>query len=311
MTLRHDQPRPIRPVEEREDALADAVTIRRPDAPRHPVVFASPHSGRRYPPDLLEASRLSAQALRRSEDAFVDHLIAAAPDQGMPTISASFPRAYVDVNREPLELDPEMFEDPLPAGANTRSPRVSAGLGTIARIVGHGQPIYRRKLRYREAARRLQTCYRPYHDALRQIIAEVVQRFGVCLLIDCHSMPSGSGITTRQGGRDRQVDIVIGDNYGAACARDLTEAAVRHLAHQGYLVTRNTPYAGGYITRHYGRPQDGIHALQVEINRALYMDEAAIAPHGGFARVARQLVGLGEALGEIVSTGEPLRDAAQ
>ncbi|MEQ9813077.1 MAG: N-formylglutamate amidohydrolase [Azospirillaceae bacterium] len=311
MNAPHDPFHPFGPAAARSGTATGAVTVRRPQVPRYPVVFASPHSGRHYPADLLEASRLSAQALRRSEDAFVDRLIAAAPAQGMPTISASFPRAYVDVNREPLELDPDMFEDPLPASTNTRSPRVSAGLGTIARIVGHGQPIYRRKLRYREAARRLETCYRPYHAALHAIIAEVVQRFGVCLLIDCHSMPSGSGITAKLAGRDRQVDYVIGDNYGAACARDLTEAAVRQLAQLGHLVTRNTPYAGGYITRHYGKPQDGIHAIQVEINRALYMDEAAIAPHAGFAQVAHSLVDLGRTLGSIVSTGEPLRDAAQ
>jgi len=253
-----------------------------------PVVFASPHSGADYPPEFVAASRLDPLALRKSEDSFVDELFAAAPAMGAPLLRARFPRAYLDANREPFELDPRMFADRLPAYVNTRSPRVAAGLGTIARVVSSGADIYRSKLRFDEALHRVNACYRPYHAALAGAIDRTLARFGVCLLIDCHSMPSVGGPADADSGR-RRVDIVLGDCHGTSCDRQLTELARRTLGQRGYVVRRNVPYAGAYTTRHYGAPQRGVHALQIEINRALYMDEASFRKTPGFARLAGDL----------------------
>lgn len=270
-----------------------------------PVVFSSPHSGADYPGDLLAASRLDAVALRKSEDSFVDEIFGAAPALGAPLVRARFPRAYVDVNREPFELDPAMFEDALPGYANTNSPRVAAGLGTIARVVASGEEIYARKLRFAEAQHRIERFYRPYHDALGRQVARTRARFGGCLLIDCHSMPSVGGPMERDAGRDR-VDFVLGDCYASACAAPLIDAVERLLRRQGYVVRRNMPYSGGFVTQHYGRPAAGVHALQIEINRALYMDEATIERGPGLARLAARMSDL---IGEIGAIGGRLLGA--
>jgi len=259
--------------------------VEKPDAPPIEIlepaeqtaacVFASPHSGAEYPDDFVAASRLPFVQLRRSEDAFVDEIFASAPSLGAPLLRALYPRAYVDPNREPYELDPEMFADTLPSWVNTRSVRVRGGLGTIARVVTDGAEIYRDRLSFAEVERRIAACYRPYHNALAGMIARTCQRFGSCLLIDCHSMPSVGGPMDRDSGR-RRVDIVLGDRYGGACAPAIVERVEATLRDLGYRVERNLPYAGGYTTAHYGRPDQGIHALQIEINRRLYMDEERI-----------------------------------
>ncbi len=246
-----------------------------------PVLLTSPHSGRYYPPAFLAASRLDATAIRRSEDSFVDDLFAAAPALGVPLLAANFPRAYCDVNREAWELDPAMFEDALPDFVNAASPRVSAGLGTIARIVGTGEPIYRRKLKFVEAQARIAMCWEPYHGELQRLIATTLQRFGVCLLIDCHSMPT---LPSYRGG-SRLADIVLGDVHGTSCAAAMTHFVESRLTGLGLRVRRNDPYAGGYITRFYGRPRDGVHVLQIEISRALYMNEAKFTKTEGFVRL--------------------------
>jgi len=239
------------------------------------LVVASPHSGRHYPPAFLAAARLDGQTLRKSEDAFVDEIFASAPAHGAPLLRALFPRSFLDANREAFELDPDMFADSLPAYVNTRSPRVAAGLGTIARVVANGEEIYRDKLRFAEAAQRVTRFYHPYHAALRRLIDATTARFGRCILLDCHSMPSGgAGDRERDG---RRVDMVLGDCFGSACAPAVTDAAERLLRAKGYIVSRNAPYAGGFTTRHYGRPRLGVHALQIELNRDLYMDEANLA----------------------------------
>lgn len=256
--------------------------IIRPDGPRAALVVASPHSGRDYPADFVRASALDPLALRKSEDGFVDSLFAGAPAEGAPLLAARFPRAYVDVNREPYELDPGMFADTLPDYVNTTSPRVAAGLGTIARIVANGEPIYRDKLPFAEARRRTETCYAPYHAALAGLLEETVAEFGYCVLIDAHSMPSGG-----TGRGPREADVVLGDLHGAACNPAVTEAAEHYLRQRGFRVARNAPYAGGYVTRHYGRPRAGVHVLQVELARALYMDEQRLSRHKGFAALAR------------------------
>jgi N-formylglutamate amidohydrolase len=272
--------------------------LRRPVRQTMPVVFASPHSGVDYPAEFLAAARLDRRSLRRSEDAFVDEMFAAAPAAGAPLLSALFPRAFVDANREALELDPQMFEDALPPEANTDSPRVAAGLGMIARVVASGEEIYGRKLRLAEALARIERYWRPYHAMLGQLIAETKRRYGACVLIDCHSMPSVGGPMERDAGRER-VDMVLGDCRGTSCAPALTDRVEKDLRHLGYAVARNNPYSGGFVTQHYGQPGAEVHALQIEINRALYMDEAALARGPGFARLAADMGRLVRAIGDI------------
>jgi N-formylglutamate amidohydrolase len=258
-------------------------------------VLASPHSGRHYPPAFVEASRLDRLSLRRSEDGFVDEIFAEAPELGAPLLRANFPRAYVDANREPFELDPRMFVDPLPAYANTRSPRVAAGLGTIARVVANGADIYRDKLSFSEALRRIRTYYWPYHATLRQLLDQTKARFGGAILVDCHSMPSIGGPMDRDAGH-RRVDFVLGDCHGTACNAEVTAAVEDALTALGYHVTRNTPYSGGFVTRHYGRPETGVHALQIEVNRALYMDERKVTRGQGLSTLARDVRAVVDAL---------------
>jgi len=258
-----------------------------------PVVFASPHSGQNYSADLLSLSALDPLTLRRSEDAFVDELFAAAPGAGAPLIKALFPRVFLDANREPFELDPTMFAEPLPAHVNANSPRVAAGLGTIARVVASGEDIYRRKLRLAEATERIATHYTPYHNSLTALLDKTMARFGGVLLIDCHSMPSIGGPMDSDPGLKR-VDIVLGDCHGTSCAPAITDYARNALVALGYVVRRNNPYAGGYTTRHYGRPNHAHHALQIEINRALYMDEDRIRHNARFPVVQQHI-------GELIS----------
>jgi N-formylglutamate amidohydrolase len=260
-----------------------------------PLVFASPHSGRHYPPAFVAASKLDRLSLRRSEDGFVDEIFAEAPELGAPLLRANFPRAYVDANREPFELDPRMFVDPLPAYANTRSPRVAAGLGTIARVVANGADIYRDKLSFSEALRRIRTYYWPYHATLRQLLDQTKARFGGAILVDCHSMPSIGGPMDRDAGH-RRVDFVLGDCHGTACNAEVTAAVEDALTALGYHVTRNTPYSGGFVTRHYGRPETGVHALQIEVNRALYMDERNVKRGQGLSTLARDVHAVVDAL---------------
>jgi len=250
-----------------------------------PVVFASPHSGTDYPPSFVAKSRLDPITLRKSEDSFVDEVFAGVVDEGAPLLKALFPRAYVDPNREPFELDPAMFADSLPDYANTCSPRIAAGLGTIARVVATGEEIYREKLTFADALHRINELYRPYHMALKRLVDSTAESFGVAVLIDCHSMPSVGGPMDEDAGR-RRFDMVLGDRHGTACAPALIDAVERFLGNEGFEVVRNNPYAGGFTTQHYGSPASGVHALQIEINRALYMDEARIKRNSGLPRIA-------------------------
>jgi N-formylglutamate amidohydrolase len=281
----------------RAAAETSVYELRLPAKPVAPLVVASPHSGADYPDDLLKASRLDPLTLRRSEDSFVDTLFAAAPELGAPLIAACFPRAYLDVNREPWELDPAMFADALPNYVNARSPRVRMGLGTIARIVASGEEIYARKLRFAEARRRVEGLYQPYHNELRRLVEESEAAFGGYLLLDCHSMPSAAGAA---GGHDSGADIVLGDCHGASCAPRLVEAARSFLAGRGFAVALNLPYAGGFTTSHYGSPRRGRNALQIEINRALYMDERLLRQKPAFARIAAEMTALLAHLGPVV-----------
>lgn len=282
--------------------------IDEPERQTVPFVFNAPHAGANYPASFLSTSRLDPLSLRRSEDAFVDALFAGVVELGAPLMSARFPRAFLDVNREPYELDPRMFDGRLPPFANTRSMRVAGGLGTVPRIVADGQEIYRGRLSVDEALRRVEGLYKPYHRALRTLVHRTSRTFGTAVLIDCHSMPSSSL------GRDdlAKADIVLGDRYGTSCAPFLTDAVDLALRARGYAVVRNKPYAGGFITEHYGEPAAGRHALQIEINRALYMDERLLARRQGFETLASDLRhALADVIRDVVAGIGPQRFAAE
>jgi N-formylglutamate amidohydrolase len=261
------------------------------------LVVASPHSGSHYPADMVRVSALDLAALRQSEDCFIDEIVGDAPAAGAPLLRALVARAYVDCNREAWELDPAMFEEPMPSWVNCSSPRVTAGLGTIARIVADGQNIYAGKLKFDEAVRRVERFYKPYHAALEDLVAGTVGRFGRCVLVDAHSMPSPEVIG---GKRRREVDFVLGDRLGTSCHPLVTDTVEAALRARGYRVVRNVPYAGGYTTSHYGRPGLGRHCLQIEINRALYMDERRYLRKPDFAAIRADLgavlAGLAEAI---------------
>jgi N-formylglutamate amidohydrolase len=273
---------------ERKEAVFDAVLaalhahpfkIHRPDRQRVPFVFASPHSGRLYPSGFVASSALDPVSLRRSEDAYADALFAGATALGAPLIAARFPRAYLDANRAPGELDASMFDAPLSVRADAPNPRVQAGLGVIPRIVRDGAEIYRARLDPREAEQRLNLLHRPYHAALARLVEDTRRRFGIAIVIDCHSMPSAAAIP----------DVVLGDRYGSSAAPMLAEHCEAALARTGFGTARNTPYAGGYTTHLYGRRDDFIHALQIEINRTLYLDEERIEPRADFDAVRARL----------------------
>ncbi len=254
-----------------------------------PLIFASPHSGRRYPPELLANARVGLISLRRAEDAYVDELFAGAPAHGAALLCASVARAYVDLNRDPAELDPDMFDERPPECTHVNSARVQAGLGAIPRVSGDGQTIYRRKLSLDDAERRIAAVHRPYHAMLANLVAETMETFGCSVLVDCHSMPSNA-----RGAH--APDVVLGDRFGASCHPSVTALAEATLRRLGYRVARNAPFAGGHTTQTYGRPAARTHALQIEINRALYLDERTLERTNGYARVRADMSRLAEAL---------------
>lgn len=258
-----------------------AIDLRAPADVRVPFVFSSPHSGQYYPPRFLALSRLDAYQIRRSEDCLVDHLIDGVVPMGAQMIAAQFPRAYLDVNREPFELDQAMFAEALPEGCNSKSVRVAGGLGTIPRLVGDGFDIYDRKLPIAEALMRVESCYMPYHTQLTTLLEGAKQQFGYGVLVDCHSMPSNLQALQRQS----KVDIVLGDRFGTTMPKGFMLKLGTMFEACGYQVAYNRPYAGGYITEHYGKPARRIFAVQLEICRSLYLDEANYVPNKNFERV--------------------------
>ncbi|MDX2288722.1 MAG: N-formylglutamate amidohydrolase [Hyphomicrobiaceae bacterium] len=264
-----------------------------PDRHSSPFVFCSPHSGRTYPRHFLMQSKLDALTLRKSEDCYVELLFAPAVACGAPLLAAHFPRAYLDVNREPYELDPSLFADPLPAFANAHSTRVVGGLGTIARIVSDGEEIYPDKLPLDVGLARIEELYVPFHAALAGLIEATRLEFGYAVLIDCHSMPS---MTLQPQGRGRP-DIVLGDRFGTSCSGLVTGFLREAFQVRGYDVRINRPYAGGFITENYGKPTRGVHALQIEINRGLYLDEASLEP---LPRATALQVDIAEVIGEML-----------
>ena len=308
MTLRHldRQLRPLAGLFGGGDR--PAFIVHQPVALTVPLVFSSPHSGRYYSPSFIESSRLAPERLRRSEDAYVEELFAGVTAHGAPLIAAQYPRAYLDLNREPFELDPDLFEDSLPPFANTRSVRVLGGLGTIARVVGEAEEIYRRRLTVAEAMARIERIYWPYHTELGALIERTRRHFGYAVLIDCHSMPS-SDSTGNNGGPRAQ--FVLGDRFGTACAPELTRHIETTLTGLGYEVALNRPYAGGYITEHYGAPGLGVHALQLEVNRSMFTDEARLTLTDGFSPLRDRLMRLVEGLAKFARILQPMRAAAE
>ena len=261
----------------------DAFTLRRSDHVRAPVIFASPHSGTLYPDRMVEQLSVPLSDVQRTEDAFVDELYTDAIRQGAILLSANYARAYVDLNRDARELDHDMFEDGLPRTAGMPSARVKAGLGCLPRVGASGRNIYEDRLSKSEGVHRLETVYDRYHGALQSEIEDLKTDWSDVFIIDCHSMPS------RQPGRSSLPDIVLGDRFGSSCSAPLTSLAERHFRREGLSVTRNAPYAGGYTTRRYGRPRRGVHVLQIEINRGLYMNELDVEKSAGFSTTQEQV----------------------
>ena len=290
------------------DELDPPFEILEPAELRGPVAFNSPHSGCVYPRAFLAAARLDLATLRRSEDCFVDELLVGVVARGHPLMRAHFPRCFVDVNREPYELDPRMFDGRLPSFANTRSMRVAGGLGTVARVVGDAQEIYDQRIPVDDALRRIEGLYKPYHRALRKLVTRVHRDFGTAVLVDCHSMPSTAGPKDERP----RADIVIGDRYGTSCVGVIADTVEVALRERGYMVSRNKPYAGGFITEHYGNPAAGLHSIQLEINRGLYMDERRFERSKSFSTVALDLEMVSDRLNQIaLQELRPYRSAAE
>jgi N-formylglutamate amidohydrolase len=277
------------------DAFDKPFEILAPAKHTAPLVFNSPHSGRIYLKAFLDASRLDLPGLRRSEDTFVEQLFAPVVTLGAPLMHAHFPRAYLDVNREPYELDPALIAESLPRYANTQSVRVVGGLGTIARVVAESEEIYRSPLRLVDVLERINQLYKPYHTALDGLMSACMQKFGIAVLIDCHSMPSSPLYETGAA----RPDFVLGDRFSTSCNPEFTRLAAEQLKSMGYAVAFNKPYAGGFITEHYGRPAKGRQALQIEVNRSLYMDEASYERSENFNVVRRDISRLAEAMIEM------------
>jgi N-formylglutamate amidohydrolase len=252
--------------------------------PPHPaaIILMSAHSGCYYPPDWQASSRLDPLTLRRSEDAFIDDLISSGPDLGMTLLRAGYARAYLDVNRDPSELDPCLFYD-APTRQHKLSDRVKAGLGVVPRMVGIGMDIYPNKIPIAEALRRIAHIHMPYHAKLTDLAAQSMAAHGYAVLLDWHSMPSGA---VAEKGR-LAPDIVLGDRHGLACDPALTQLIRDAFRAHGLRVVVNDPYAGGYTTERYGQPFAGVHTLQIELNRQLYMDEIKIEKSLGYSSLQR------------------------
>lgn len=273
-----------------------AYTVAMPDARTTSVVFASPHSGRDYAWSFLRRSVLDERAIRSSEDAFVDLLFGCVTDYGAPLLTCTAPRAFIDVNRSIDELDPALIEG---VGKSAHNPRVASGLGVVPRVVANGRAIYRGKIPLREARARIDEYWHPYHDTLTQLLDESRALYGEAILIDCHSMPR-EAIETISTSKGSLPDIVIGDRFGAAADADVVELVEAAFHRAGLKTARNAPFAGAYITQHYGRPSRGQHVLQIEIDRSLYMNEQMIRPNGNFR--AFQAV-IRDVVAEIVEIG--------
>ena len=278
--------------------LKSAYHLAQPATRTTSVVFASPHSGRDYPSDFLRQAVLNASQIRSSEDAFVDLLFENAPNHGAPFLAAKAPRAFLDLNRGPDELDSALIEG---VRRTAHNPRIASGLGVIPRVVANGQQIYRGKLPLRQAHDRIAQYWRPYHDQLQTLLDESINIFSEAILIDCHSMPHEALENAGPPGAARP-HIVLGDRFGSAAASPIVERVEAAFAAAGFRVARNMPFAGAFITQHYGRPSRNQHAIQVEIDRALYMDERTLETNSNFTAFKTLLNGV---MAEIAAIGLP------
>lgn len=276
--------------------MDDIYILKSPEKPQSCVVFNSPHSGSNYTKDFLASTKLDSLAIRSSEDAFVNELFMDAPKYGAYLLAARAPRAFIDLNRNANELDSALVRDVKRAPAN---PRIAAGLGIIPRVVGSGQVVRTGKMSLAEAEARIAKFYTPYHDRLRELITSQREQFGMAILLDCHSMPQRA-LDAAPLVRGKLPDIVLGDRFGAACDRWIIDLVSQIFLSAGFVVARNAPFSGGYITQHYGRPTKGVHAIQIEINRALYMNEKSVERSETFegfreilAEVTRRLAEIG------------------
>jgi N-formylglutamate amidohydrolase len=264
---------------------AAAFDVLLPSSPTSCVVFASPHSGRDYSWSFMRKTVLNEHAIRSSEDAFVDQLFECAPQFGAAFLKAGAPRAYVDLNRARDELDPALI---MGVRRVAHNPRIASGLGVIPRVVANGRAIYRGKMSQEEAQERIAQYWVPYHERLQELLNVAHNRHGQTVLIDCHSMPHEAMDGVARAGI-RRPDVVLGDRFGAAASGDVVDRIEAAFADAGFVVTRNTPFAGAYITQAYGKPAKGQHAVQVEIDRSLYMNEQLIRPNGDFEVVQASL----------------------
>jgi N-formylglutamate amidohydrolase len=282
-------------------------TLSLPESRTTSVVFSSPHSGREYPAEFLRVSVLDQRTIRSSEDAFVDQLVAAAPDFGAPLIAANAPRAFIDLNRAAEELDPALIEG---VARNAHNPRISSGLGVIPRVVSNGRAIYRGRITRADADTRIVRHWQPFHARLRQLLDESLDGFGEAILVDCHSMPH-EAIESLGSPDARRADVVLGDRFGAASSSDIVDRIEAAFARAGLHVVRNAPFAGAYIAQAYGRPSRGTHVVQIELDRALYMDEREVKPNSNFAAMQRLMTSIVSEIAAIGRRGEALPLAAE
>ncbi len=284
--------------------MHDTFDLFRPDAQTAPFVFSSPHSGRDYQQTFRTQSRLDDITLRSSEDAYVDMLFADAPAFGAPLLTARAPRAFLDLNRAADELDPALIEG---VPRMPHNPRINSGLGVVPRVVSGGRHIYGGRLERAEALARITDFWHPFHQQLRHLMFETTERFGKAVLIDCHSMPHEAIEAHARPGVPRP-EIVLGDRFGASASSDVVARIEAAFAGAGLRVARNSPFAGAYITQAYGRPSRGQHVVQIEIDRALYLDEARVTPRPDFAAFQSLVSGV---IAEITGHAQNLPLAAE
>ena len=280
--------------------MSDAFRILTPVADALPLVFDSPHSGSIYPEDFGHA--IDRMTLRRSEDAHVEELFAGVTDHGGTLIHALFPRSYIDPNRNEDDLDVTMIEGGWPGPVNPTSKTLTRGVGLIWKDMKAFGPIYDRMLSQAEVRGRIETCWRPYHAALADLLDAAHRTHGRVVHVDCHSMAS-MGDRTTEDGEVARPDFVVSDREGTTCAPAVLDLVVGHLRGCGYRVAINDPYKGFELVRRHGRPAEGRHSLQIEVNRALYMDEATLSKRPGFLTVERDLSALAAALAEWLRSG--------
>ena len=259
-------------------------TIVEPSTLTSGVVFALPHSGRDYGVSFLNQSILDKISIRSSEDAFLDQLIDGIEKYGAPKIIANAPRAFIDLNRSTDELDPALISG---IKNNIGNPRISSGLGVIPRVVSHGKEIYRGKLSLEQAQSRIEYYWKPYHKDLSNLLKRAQSIYGQSLLIDMHSMPHEAVST--QSSFVKAPEIVVGDRFGMSSDPEFTNLTVSILKQHGFRVAKNTPFAGAFITKHHGKIKEKSHAIQLEIDRSLYMDEEQISPNSGFEKLQSRL----------------------